>query len=65
MEKHLTETGVWIGFDSALSDPALCTGLCDCVSEDMETHVPLVLPNQNTVEANDWKFRLPTFLLTV
>jgi hypothetical protein len=28
MEKWLTQTGVWIRFDSALSDPVLCTVLC-------------------------------------
>jgi hypothetical protein len=27
IEKRLSQTGVWIRFDSALSDPALCTGL--------------------------------------
>jgi hypothetical protein len=28
MKKRLTQAGVWIRFDSALSDPALCSGLC-------------------------------------
>ncbi len=62
MEKCLTQTGVWIRFDFALSDPALCTVLC--LAGDKDTCVPPALPPQNTVEAKGQEIRIPVFLLT-
>ncbi len=67
MEKRLTQTGIWIRFDSALSDPALCTGLHPQVAphrglEYSCTLAPLPL---NTNEAKDQEIRLPIFLWTV
>jgi hypothetical protein len=42
--KTLTQTGVWIGFDYAISDPALSTAL------------NTTLPPKNKVLAKDWEF---------
>jgi hypothetical protein len=37
MDKRLTQAGVWIRFDYALSDPALCIKLC--LRGDKDTRV--------------------------
>jgi hypothetical protein len=37
MEKRLTQAGIWIQFDSVISEPVLCTALC--LMGDKDTHV--------------------------
>ncbi len=56
-----------IRFDSALSDPALCTGLC--LTMDKDTFVPCLLnrdPNRSSlVQAKDREIRARSFKLSM
>jgi hypothetical protein len=53
IEKRLSQTGVWIRFDSALSDPALCTGLSLARDKYVNLCTLAPPPQKNIVEAKE------------